>query len=53
VKILFDINTPAPLAKTFRGHEVVRANHLGWEGLGNGALMEVAGQVVRIDAAKL
>jgi len=29
VKILFDANTPAPLAHFLRGHEVVRSDELG------------------------
>jgi predicted nuclease of predicted toxin-antitoxin system len=44
VKILFDANTPAPLARFLRGHEVVRADELGWQGLGNGALLDAAEQ---------
>ena len=42
MKILFDANTPAPLARFLRGHEVVRADELGWQGLENGALLDVA-----------
>ena len=42
MKILFDANTPAPLAWFLRGHEVVRADELGWQGLGNGALLDAA-----------
>jgi hypothetical protein len=44
VKILFDANTPAPLARFLRGHEVVRADELGWQGLENGALLDAAEQ---------
>jgi hypothetical protein len=44
VKILFDANTPAPLAWFLRGHEVVRADELGWQGLENGALLAAAEQ---------
>lgn len=44
MKILFDDNTPAPLARFLRGHEVVRADELGWQGLENGALLDAAGQ---------
>jgi len=44
VKILFDANTPAPLARFLRGHEVVRTDELGWQGLENGALLDVAEQ---------
>lgn len=39
---LFDANTPAPLARFLRGHEVVRADELGWQGLENGALLDAA-----------
>jgi hypothetical protein len=42
VKILFDTNTPAPLARFLRGHEVLRADELGWHGLENGALLDAA-----------
>jgi predicted nuclease of predicted toxin-antitoxin system len=42
VKILFDANTPAPLAHFLRGHEVVRLDELGWQGLENGALLDAA-----------
>jgi hypothetical protein len=42
VKILFDSNTPAPLAHFLRGHEVVRSDELGWQGLENGALLDAA-----------
>jgi hypothetical protein len=42
VKILFDANTPAPLARHLRGHEVVRADEVGWQGLENGALLDAA-----------
>lgn len=44
MKILFDVNTPAPLARFLRGHEVVRADELGWQGLENGALLDAAEQ---------
>jgi len=44
VKILFDANTPAPLARFLQGHEVVRADELGWQGLENGALLDAAEQ---------
>ena len=44
MKILFDANTPAPLARFLRGHEVVRADQLGWQGLENGALLDAAEQ---------
>ena len=42
VKILFDVNTPAPLARFLRGHRVTRADELGWQGLENGALLDAA-----------
>ncbi len=42
VKILFDANTPAPLARFLRGHDVVRSDELGWQGLENGALLDAA-----------
>jgi hypothetical protein len=42
VKILFDANTPAPLARFLRGHDVARADERGWQGLENGALLRVA-----------
>ncbi len=44
MKVLFDANTPAPLARFLRGHEVVRADELGWQGLENGALLDAAEQ---------
>lgn len=42
MKILFDINTPAPLARSLRGHDVTRAGKLGWQRLENGALLDAA-----------
>ncbi|MGA3017289.1 MAG: DUF5615 family PIN-like protein [Bryobacteraceae bacterium] len=44
MKILFDANTPAPLARFLRGHQVMRADELGWQGLENGELLEAAEQ---------
>jgi hypothetical protein len=44
LKILFDANTRAPLARFLRGHEVVRADEIGWQGLENGALLAAAEQ---------
>ena len=44
MKILFDANIPAPLARSLRGHQVVRADELGWQGLENGALLDAAEQ---------
>lgn len=42
MKILFDANTPAPLARFLRGHDVTRADELGWQGLENGVLLDKA-----------
>ena len=42
MKVLFDANTPAPLSWFLRGHDVVRADELGWQGLENGALLDKA-----------
>lgn len=44
MKILFEANTPAPLARFLRGHEVVRVDELGWQGLENGASLDAAEQ---------
>ena len=44
MKILFDANTPAPLARFLRGHDVVRADELGWQGIENSALLDAAEQ---------
>ena len=44
MKILFDANTPAPLARFLQRHEVVRADELGWQGLDNGAWLDAAEQ---------
>jgi hypothetical protein len=44
VRILFDANTPAPLARFSIRHEVSRADELGWQGLENGDLLDVAEQ---------
>jgi hypothetical protein len=44
VKILFDVNTPAVLARSLRGHQVTRAGQLGWHRLENGALLDAAEQ---------
>ena len=40
MKILFDINTPAPLAWYLRGYTVTLALDLGWERLKNGKLLD-------------
>jgi hypothetical protein len=44
VKILFDTNTPAQLARFLRGHEVTPTRELGWQSLENGALLSAAEQ---------
>jgi hypothetical protein len=44
VKILFDANTPAPLAHFLRGHAVVRADEMHWQGMENAALLDAAEQ---------
>jgi hypothetical protein len=44
VKILFDTNTPAPLARYLRRHQVSRAGEMGWQNLENGALLNAAEQ---------
>ncbi len=42
MKVLFDQNTPRPLARFLAGHEVVRAVELGWQQLSNGELISSA-----------
>ncbi len=42
MRVLFDANVPAPLARFLRGHEVTRADELGWQALKNGALLSAA-----------
>jgi len=42
MKVLFDANTPASLARFLRGHEVSRADQIGWETWQNGKLMAAA-----------
>ena len=44
MKVLFDANTPAPLCRFLRGHEVVRADELDWQGMENGDLLDAAEQ---------
>jgi hypothetical protein len=44
VKVLLDANTPAPLSRFLRGHDLVRADELGWQGLENGDLLDAAEQ---------
>ena len=42
MKILFDTNTPAPLARFLKDHKVVRTGELCWQSLENGALLDAA-----------
>lgn len=42
MNILFDANTPAPLARVLRSHRVTRADQREWQGLENGALLNAA-----------
>lgn len=42
MRLLFDHNTPAPLAALLPGHEIARADELGWDTLVNGALIAAA-----------
>jgi hypothetical protein len=42
VKVLFDQNTPRPLARFLAGHEVLRAAELGWQQLSNRELISSA-----------
>jgi len=42
MNILLDANTPAPLARFLRGHQVSRADEMGWQDLENGALLDAA-----------
>lgn len=42
MKVLFDQNTPRPLARFLAGHEVLRAAELGWQRLSNGELISSA-----------
>jgi hypothetical protein len=44
VKILFDTNTPAPLARSLRRHQITRTGELQWQSLENGALLDAAEQ---------
>ena len=44
MKVLFDANTPSPLARFLRRHQVTRVDELGWQGLENGALLDAAEQ---------
>ena len=42
MRILFDANTPAQLARHLTKHRVIRAAELGWHNLENGALLRAA-----------
>ena len=42
MKILFDANTPGPLARFLRGHRVICADEIGWHRLANGELLRAA-----------
>jgi hypothetical protein len=42
MRVLFDHSTPAPLRDALKAHTVVEAIELGWEKLGNGALLDAA-----------
>ncbi len=42
MKVLFDANVPAKLRNHLPGHEVTRAQTLGWGELKNGALLDAA-----------
>jgi hypothetical protein len=44
VKVLFDMNTPAPLALSLERHQVIRAGEVGWQSFENGALLDAAEQ---------
>ena len=44
MKILFDTNTPAPLARFLRGHQVTPTGELDWQSLENGVLLSAAEQ---------
>src|SRR6186997_3074248 len=42
LKILFDTNTPAPLAHALRPHKVTLSVDVGWDRLENGSLLSAA-----------
>ena len=42
MKVLFDASTRVRLYRFLRGHDVVRADELGWEGLENEDLLDAA-----------
>jgi len=42
LRLLFDQNVPAPLAKLLFAHEVRTAEQMGWQAVSNGDLLAVA-----------
>lgn len=44
MRILFDHGTPFPLRASLTGHSITRTQDLGWDRLGNGALLTEAEQ---------
>lgn len=42
MRILFDHNVPAPLARCLTGHEIGVAKRLGWDRMVNGHLLDAA-----------
>lgn len=42
MNVLFDANVPAKLRNHLPGHEVTRAQSLGWQELKNGTLLDAA-----------
>ena len=44
MKILFDANTPAPLARALKRHRVILARELQWQSFENSALLDAAEQ---------
>ena len=42
MKVLFDNNTPNPIAHSLKGHEVSFARRIGWHELTNGELISKA-----------
>ena len=43
MKILFDEDTPRPLRKHLPGHRIITTQEMGWAGVRNGRLLELAG----------
>ena len=55
MRLLFDQNVPAPLARLLPEHEVSTADRMGWSELSNGVLLaaaEAAGFAVMVTADK-